>query len=249
MVSLKSKTDIEVMREACRITGMTLEFIGEMIKPGITTREISNAAEKFILSHGGKPSFKNYRGFPAAACVSINDVVVHGIPNNVKLREGDIVSVDIGVLKNGFHGDAARTFAVGDISDEAKKLIEVTRECFFKGIEKAVPGNRIGDISSAVQEHAEGHGYGVVRSLVGHGIGESLHEDPDVPNFGVAGKGLRLRSGMTLAVEPMINLGTYKVYQEDDGWTIRTADNKLSAHYENTIAILDSGVEILTLVD
>lgn len=249
MVSLKSKTDIEVMREACRITGMTLNFIGEMIKPGITTREISNAAEKFILSHGGKPSFKNYRGFPAAACVSINDVVVHGIPNNVKLCEGDIVSVDIGVLKNGFHGDAARTFAVGDISDEAKKLIEVTRECFFKGIEKAVPGNRIGDISSAVQEHAEGHGYGVVRSLVGHGIGESLHEDPDVPNFGVAGKGLRLRSGMTLAVEPMINLGTYKVYQEDDGWTIRTADNKLSAHYENTIAILDSGVEILTLVD
>lgn len=249
MVSLKSKTDIEVMREACRITGLTLNFIGEMIKPGITTREISNAAEKFILSHGGKPSFKNYRGFPAAACVSINDVVVHGIPNNVKLREGDIVSVDIGVLKNGFHGDAARTFAVGDISDEAKKLIEVTRECFFKGIEKAVPGNRIGDISSAVQKHAEGHGYGVVRSLVGHGIGESLHEDPDVPNFGVAGKGLRLRSGMTLAVEPMINLGTYKVYQEDDGWTIRTADNKLSAHYENTIAILDGGVEILTLVD
>ena len=247
MVSLKSKAEIEVMREACKITGMTLGFIGEMIEPGITTREISNAAEKFILSHGGKPSFKNYRGFPAAACVSLNDVVVHGIPNNMKLREGDIVSVDIGVLKNGFHGDAARTFAVGNISDEAKKLIEVTRECFFKGIEKAVPGNRIGDISSAVQKHAEAYGYGVVRSLVGHGIGESLHEDPDVPNFGTAGKGLRLRSGMTLAIEPMINLGTYKVYQEDDGWTIRTADGKLSAHYENTIAILDSGVEILTL--
>ncbi len=249
MVSLKSKADIEVMREACKIVGETLNFIGEMIKPGITTKEISDAAEKFILSHGGKPSFKNYRGFPAAACVSVNDVVVHGIPNNLKLREGDIVSVDIGVLKNGFHGDAARTFAVGDISDEAKKLIEVTRECFFKGIEKAVPGNRIGDVSSAIQKHAEGHGYGVVRSLVGHGIGENLHEDPDVPNFGTQGKGLRLRSGMTLAIEPMINFGTYKVYQEDDGWTIRTADNKLSAHYENTIAILDSGVEVLTLVE
>lgn len=249
MVSLKSKADIEVMREACKIVGETLNFIGEMVKPGITTKEISDAAEKFILSHGGKPSFKNYRGFPAAACVSVNDVVVHGIPNNLKLREGDIVSVDIGALKNGFHGDAARTFAVGDISDEAKKLIEVTRECFFKGIEKAVPGNRIGDVSSAIQKYAEGHGYGVVRSLVGHGIGESLHEDPDVPNFGIEGKGLRLRSGMTLAIEPMINQGTFKVYQEDDGWTIRTADNKLSAHYENTIAILDSGVEVLTLVE
>ena len=249
MVSLKSKHDIEIMREACRITGETLNAVEEIIKPGITTKEISDFAEKFILSHGGKPSFKNYRGFPAAACVSVNDVVVHGIPNKLRLQEGDIVSVDIGVLKNGFHGDAARTFAVGDISDEAKKLIDVTRECFFKGIEKAIPGNRLGDISNTIQTLAEGNGYGVVRSLVGHGIGRELHEDPDVPNFGTAGKGLRLRSGMTLAIEPMINLGTYKVYQEEDGWTIRTADNKISAHYENTIAILDEGVEILTLVD
>jgi len=249
MISLKSKTDIDVMREACRITGMTLSYIEGIIKPGVTTKEISNAAEEFILSHGGKPSFKNYRGFPAAACVSVNDVVVHGIPNNLKLREGDIVSVDIGVFKNGYHGDAARTFAVGDITDEARKLIEVTRESFFKGIEKALPGNRIGDVSAAIQKHAESHGYGVVRSLVGHGIGENLHEDPDVPNFGTEGKGQRLRSGMTIAVEPMINLGTYKVFQEDDGWTIRSADRKISAHYENTIAILDSGVEILTLVD
>jgi len=249
MVSLKSKHDIDTMREACKITGMTLNEIEKIIKPGITTKEISDFAEEFILSHGGKPSFKNYRGFPAAACVSVNDVVVHGIPNKLKLQDGDIVSVDIGVLKNGFHGDAARTFAVGNISEEAKKLIEVTRECFFKGIEKAIPGGRLGDISSAIQSHAESHGYGVVRSLVGHGIGEQLHEDPDVPNFGTAGKGLRLRHGMTIAVEPMINLGTYKVFMEDDGWTIRTADNKISAHYENTIAILDEGVEILTLVD
>ena len=249
MISLKSKTDIDVMREACKITGMTLSYIEGLIKPGITTKEISNKAEEFILSHGGKPSFKNYRGFPAAACVSVNDVVVHGIPNNLKLREGDIVSVDIGVFKNGYHGDAARTFAVGDISDEAKKLIDVTKECFFKGIEKALPGNRLGDVSSAIQKHAESHGYGVVRSLVGHGIGENLHEDPDVPNFGTEGKGVRLRSGMTIAIEPMINFGTYKIFQEEDGWTIRTADGKLSAHYENTIAILDSGVEILTLVD
>ncbi len=249
MICLKSKADIDVMREACRITGLTLSHLEKMIKPGITTKEISNAAEEFILSHGGKPSFKNYRGFPAAACVSVNDVVVHGIPNNLKLREGDIVSVDIGVLKNGYHGDAARTFAVGNVSDEAKKLIEVTRDCFFKGIEYAKPGNRIGDVSSAIQQYAEENGYGVVRSLVGHGIGENLHEDPDVPNFGNPGKGLRLRSGMTIAVEPMINLGTYKVFQEGDGWTIKTADGKISAHYENTIAILDSGVEILTLVD
>lgn len=249
MVSLKSKHDIEIMREACKITGMTLNEIEKIIKPGITTKEINDFAEKFILSHGGKPSFKNYRGFPAAACVSVNDVVVHGIPNNLKLQEGDIVSVDIGVFKNGFHGDAARTFAVGNISDEARKLIEVTRECFFKGIEKALPGGRLGDVSSAIQSHAESHGYGVVRSLVGHGIGEQLHEDPDVPNFGTEGKGMRLRSGMTIAIEPMINLGTYKVFMEDDGWTIRTADNKISAHYENTIAILDEGVEILTLVD
>ncbi|MBO4897022.1 MAG: type I methionyl aminopeptidase [Clostridia bacterium] len=249
MVWLKSKHEIDLMRVSGKLTEQTLNAVRDIIKPGITTKEIDAFAEDFILQHGGKPSFKNYNGYPASVCASVNDVVVHGIPGNTKLCEGDIISVDIGVLKDGFHGDAARTFAVGSISDEAKRLIEVTEKCFFEGIKFAKDGQRLGDIGSAIQDLAESNGYGVVRKLVGHGIGTKMHEDPDVPNFGRAGHGMRLRSGMTIAVEPMINMGTYDVFMESDGWTVRTKDGKLSAHYENTIAITDGEPEILTLTD
>ena len=249
MVWLKSKAEIDLMRVAGRLTEQTLNAVRDIIKPGITTKEIDAFAEEFILRHGGKPSFKNYNGYPASVCTSLNDVVVHGIPGGTKLCAGDIISVDIGVLKDGFHGDAARTFAVGNISDEAKRLIEVTERCFFEGIKFAKDGARLGDIGSAIQDLAESNGYGVVRKLVGHGIGTKMHEDPDVPNFGRAGHGMRLRAGMTIAVEPMINMGTYDVYMESDGWTVRTKDGKLSAHYENTIAVTDGEPEILTLTD
>ena len=249
MVWLKSGHEIELMRVAGKLTEETLNAVRDIIKPGITTKEIDAFAEDFILQRGGKPSFKNYNGYPASVCASVNDVVVHGIPGNTKICEGDIISVDIGVFKDGFHGDAARTFAVGNVPDEAKRLIEVTEKCFFEGIKYAKDGMRLGDIGSAIQELAESNGYGVVRKLVGHGIGTKMHEDPDVPNFGRAGHGMRLRSGMTIAVEPMINMGTYDVYMESDGWTVRTKDGKLSAHYENTIAITDGEPEILTLTD
>lgn len=249
MIWLKSDKEIELMRESGRLTGLALRAIGEIIRPGLTTREIDAFAEEFIKSHGAVPSFKDYRGYPAAVCTSVNDVIVHGIPDNTKLCEGDIISVDIGVYKNGFHGDAARTFPVGKISDEAQRLIDVTKQCFFEGVKFAKDGQRLGDIGAAVQSYAESNGYGVVRSLVGHGIGRQMHEDPDVPNFGRAGHGLRLRKGMTIAIEPMINQGTYEVTCADDGWTISTKDGKLAAHYENTVAILDGKTEILTLVD
>ena len=249
MVWLKSAKEIDLMRVSGKLTEMALEAVRDIIKPGITTKEIDTFAESFILRHGGIPSFKNYNGYPASVCTSVNDVVVHGIPGSYRLCEGDIISVDIGVLKDGFHGDAARTFAVGKISGEAKRLIEITEKCFFEGIKFAKDGARLGDIGSAVQDLAESNGYGVVRKLVGHGIGTKMHEDPDVPNFGRAGHGMRLRTGMTIAVEPMINMGTYDVAVESDGWTVRTKDGKLSAHYENTIAITDGEPQILTLTD
>lgn len=250
MISLKSRHEIDMMREAGRLTGLTLCEVEKVIKPGITTEEIDNFAEKFIRSNGGLPSFKNYRGFPASVCASLNDVVVHGIPNKkIRLCEGDIISIDVGVQLGGYHGDAARTFAVGQISDKAQKLIDVTKQCFFEAVKFARAGNRMGDISSAVQNYAENHGYGVVRALVGHGIGAHMHEEPDVPNFGTAGKGLRLLDGMVLAIEPMINEGTYAVDTSDDGWTVKTRDGKLSAHYENTVALYDGACEILTLVN
>nr|WP_245353121.1 type I methionyl aminopeptidase [Clostridium punense] len=239
--------ELTYMKDAGRVVAETLAMIEKVIKPGITTAEIDKLAETFIRSHGAIPSFKGYGGFPASICASVNDVVIHGIPSNRILKDGDIISIDCGAILNGYHGDAARTFPVGNISNEAQKLIEVTRESFFKAVEKAVVGNRLTDISSAVQKHAESMGYSVVRDFVGHGIGKSMHEDPQVPNYGVAGKGPKLVHGMVLAIEPMINMGSYKVKIKPDGWTVVTGDGSLSAHYENTVAITTNGPEILTL--
>ena len=247
MIYVKKPNEINKMRVAGKLTGDTLKFIEEKIKPGITTAEINKLIHEFIVSHNAVPSFLGYHGYPASACVSVNDVVVHGIPGAYALCEGDIVSIDVGVIKDGWQGDAARTFAVGKITADAQKLIDVTRECFFEGIKNARDGRRLGDLSSAIQRHAESHGFGVVREMVGHGIGRQMHEDPSVPNFGTAGTGVMLKSGYTIAVEPMINAGTFKIKFDSDGWTTRTADGSLSAHYENTIAITKDGCEILTL--
>ncbi|EQB86056.1 methionyl aminopeptidase [Clostridium punense] len=247
MIIIKSDMELTYMKDAGRVVAETLAMIEKVIKPGITTAEIDKLAETFIRSHGAIPSFKGYGGFPASICASVNDVVIHGIPSNRILKDGDIISIDCGAILNGYHGDAARTFPVGNISNEAQKLIEVTRESFFKAVEKAVVGNRLTDISSAVQKHAESMGYSVVRDFVGHGIGKSMHEDPQVPNYGVAGKGPKLVHGMVLAIEPMINMGSYKVKIKPDGWTVVTGDGSLSAHYENTVAITTNGPEILTL--
>ncbi len=246
-MNIKSDTELEYMRSAGKVVADTLAMIQKVIKPGITTAEIDKLAEEFILAQGAIPSFKGYGGFPGSICASVNDVVIHGIPNDTVLVEGDIISVDCGAILNGYHGDAARTFPVGNISKEAQHLIDVTKESFFKGIEKAVVGNRLTDISAAIQKHAESFGYSVVRDFVGHGIGTSMHEDPQVPNYGTAGKGPKLVHGVVLAIEPMINMGNYKVKIKPDGWTVVTSDGKLSAHYENTIAITNEGVEILTL--
>ncbi len=247
MITVKKTNEIAKMRVAGRITGDALKYIEERIKPGVTTAEINAAIHEYIVSQDAIPSFLHYHGYPASACVSVNDVIVHGIPGDYALREGDIVSVDVGVVKDGWQGDAARTFAVGKISADAQKLIDVTRESFFEGIKHARAGRRLGDLSAAIQRHAESHGYGVVRAMVGHGIGRQMHEDPSVPNFGTAGTGVLLKSGYTIAVEPMINAGTFKLTIDNDGWTARTADGSLSAHYENTILIRDGEPEILTL--
>lgn len=248
MIILKNEIEIDLMRKAGRIVGETLNLLGEKVRPGITTAELDRIAEEFITKHGAKPSFKGLYGFPASLCISVNEQVVHGIPGKYKLKDGDIVSVDCGVLLNGFHGDAARTFAVGNVTEEVKKLIEITEECFFKGIEKAVVGNRLTDISHEIQQYVEANGFSVVRDYVGHGIGRKVHEDPEVPNFGRPGRGPKLMSGMVLAIEPMVNIGSYHVETLDDDWTVVTADRKYSAHYENTVAILPNGPEILTLV-
>lgn len=247
MIWLKSKDEIELMRQAGQLTAEALELLGKRIRPGITTNELDKTAEDFIRLHGAVPSFKNYRGFPKSICASVNSVVVHGIPDDTALVEGDIISVDIGVNYKGFHGDAARTYAVGDISPEAKQLIETTEKCFFEAVKLVKDGVRLGDVSFEVQKTAEEKGYGVVRELVGHGVGASLHEDPDVPNYGRRGKGIRLCKGMTIAIEPMINAGTHRILVDDDGWTTRTYDGLLSAHYENTVAVTEDGYEILTL--
>ncbi len=249
MITLKTTRDLEAMAKSGLIVAKALEAAEEAIKPGMTTAQLNSIVEKVIVGEGAKPSFKGYRGFPACCCISPNEVVVHGIPSDkVILKEGDIVSIDVGAFYEGFHGDAARTLAVGNISEEAKRLIETTRECFFEGMKMAVDGNRVGDIGFAVQSHAEKNGYGVVRELVGHGVGRELHESPDIPNFGVAGKGVRLTKGMVIAIEPMINMGTKDVaFSRVDGWTVTTKDGKLSAHYENTVAITENGPKILTL--
>lgn len=247
MISVKSERELEVMRRAGRITAKARELAGRLVRPGVTTGEIDKAVHDYIVSQGAKPSFLHYGGYPASACISVNDVVIHGIPDKRVLREGDIVSVDVGAYWHGFHGDCAATFACGSISPEAKRLIEVTKQSFFEGIKFARQGNRISDISHAVQSYVEANGYSVVRSYVGHGVGSEMHEAPEVPNFGSAGRGPRLVRGMTLAVEPMVTEGTYEIRVLKDKWTVVTADGKLAAHYENTIAITAGDPEILTV--
>ena len=248
-VTIKSEREIELMREAGKILAKTHNELEKALKPGMTTWDIDHLGEEIIRSYGCIPSFKNYCGYPASICVSVNNEVVHGIPSKKRvIQEGDIVSLDAGVIYKGYHSDAARTHGVGEISKEAKQLIEVTRQSFFEGIKYAKAGNHLNDISAAVQAYAEKFGYGVVRDLVGHGIGEHLHEDPEVPNFARRRKGIRLQAGMTLAVEPMINVGRPGVRWLDDEWTVVTEDGSLSAHYENTILVGEDGPEILSLL-
>jgi len=248
LISVKSKTDIEAMRAAGRIAAEVLERMRDMAKAGVSTLEMDAEAVRIIHSYGAKASFKGYKGFPAATCMSIDDVVVHGFPSARALREGEILSVDVGVFYGGFHADAARTFAIGTVSAEKQKLIEVTEQCFFEGIRFARAGQRLGDISAAVQKHAEKYGFSVVRAMTGHGIGRKLHEDPSIPNYGEAGTGVFLKSGYALAIEPMINLGGSTVTTDKrDGWTCRTSDGKAAAHYENTVIVTEAAAEILTL--
>lgn len=248
MIKLKNNYEVDLMRKAGKIVAETLQFVEFNIKPGITTAELDRIAEEFIIRNGAKPSFKGLYGFPASLCISVNDEVIHGIPGSYILKDGDIVSVDCGACVDGFHGDAARTFAVGNISSQAKKLIDVTRQSFFEGIKVAQIGNNLTDISYEIQRYIESSGFSVIRDYVGHGIGRSVHEDPDVPNFGKSGRGPKLVEGMVLAIEPMVNAGNYKVRTLKNGWTVVTCDQSLSAHYENTVAILPDGPEILTLI-
>ena len=248
MIVLKTNRELSLMREACRISAGALRVAGEAVQPGVTTEEIDRIAYEYIIKQGAKPNFLNYNGFPATACISINDEVIHGIPSKKRvIKEGDIVSIDLGAVLDGYNGDNAATFAAGKISPEAERLINTTRESLYKGIEAAVAGGRIGDISSTVQTYCEERGFSVVRDFVGHGIGAKLHEDPSVPNYGTPGRGVRLLPGMTLAIEPMINMGGYEVRQLSDGWTIKTKDGGLSAHFEHTVAITADGPKILTL--
>lgn len=248
MIFIKNNQEIDLMRKAGKIVAETLLLVEEKVRPGITTAELDRIAEEFITKHGAKPSFKGLYGFPASLCISVNEQVVHGIPGGYVLKDGDIISVDCGAKINGFHGDAARTFGVGNISEEANKLINVTKESFFKGIEYAKVGNRLTDISHGIQSYVEASGFSVVRDFVGHGIGRVVHEDPEVPNYGRPGRGPKLVEGMALAIEPMVNVGSYKVKTLSDDWTVVTSDGSLSAHYENTIVILPDGPEILTLI-
>ncbi len=250
MVVLKTTRELSLMREACRISAGALKVAGEAVEPGVSTEEIDRIAYKYIKSQGAEPNFLNLYGFPATACISINDEVIHGIPSKKRiLRAGDIVSIDLGAKLEGYNGDNAATFAVGDISGEAKRLIDTTRESLYEAIAKCVVGNKIGDIGSCVQRYCEERGYGVVREYTGHGIGKALHEDPAVPNYGTAGRGIRLLPGMTLAIEPMINQGSADVRRLSDGWTVKTKDGLLSAHFEHTVAITKEGPKILTIAD
>lgn len=248
MIRIKTEADIACMRESGRLTRDTLDYLGSQIKPGMTTKQLDRLAYEFITSFGAKPSFLGYNGYPASICSSIDEMVVHGIPSDdVYIKEGQIVSIDFGVIYNGWQGDAARTFCVGNVSEEKKRLVAVTEECFFKAVENLKDGTPLGDIGYYVQTHAEQNGYSVVRALTGHGIGREMHEDPSVPNYGRKGTGIRLKKGMAIAIEPMINLGDYKVDFMSDGWGVKTKDRLPSAHYENTVVITDNGVEILTL--
>ena len=249
MIVIKNGQELSCMRQACKITAAARALAGEMVRPGVSTRQIDKAVHDFIVSQGAKPSFLNYNGFPASACISVNDTVIHGIPDGYVLKDGDIVSIDVGAYYKGFHGDCAATFACGAISTEAQKLIDVTKQSFFEGMKFATKGNRVQDISHAIQTYVESNGFTVVRSFVGHGVGRQLHEEPEVPNFGAPGRGPRLVRGMTIAVEPMVNVGTHEVRILTDGWTVLTADGKLSAHYENTVLITDGEPEILTVTE
>lgn len=252
MIYIKTKKEIDLIRESCKVVAETLQLVGSNIKVGVSTIELDQIAEDYIRSNNAIPAFKGYSqgglpGFPGSVCTSLNDVVVHGIPGSVKLKEGDIVSLDVGVLKNNYYGDAAITVAVGKISDEKKKLLEVTEKSLYLGIEQATSGNRVHDISSAVQEYVEQNGFSIVRDLCGHGVGKFLHEDPAIPNFGKKGTGPKLKNGMTLAIEPMVNTGDYAVTTASDGWTVLTSDGSASAHFEHTILVIDNSPEILTV--
>jgi len=246
MVRLKTLKEIEIMRQAGEITAAARALAGEMVTPGVTTREIDRAVHAFILSKHATPTFLHYAGYPASVCVSINDTVIHGIPGDRKIREGDLVSIDVGATYHGFVGDCAATFIAGEGSELAKKLLSVTRQSFFEGIKQAIPGNRVGDIGAAVQQYVEANGFSVVRDYVGHGVGAVMHEDPEVPNYASSRRGPRLYPGMTLAVEPMVNAGGWEVKVLSDGWTVKTVDGSLSAHYENSILITNGEPEILT---
>lgn len=246
MIYLKTKEEIELLRQSNQLVSRTLALVGRNIRPGVTTKELDEMAEEYIRSNGAVPNFKGYGGFPATLCMSVNEQVVHGIPSGYALQEGDVLSVDCGAFMNGFHGDSAYTFAVGEVAPRTRELLDVTKEALYRGVAQARVGNRIGDISHAVQEYAQSHGMTVVREMVGHGLGRNLHEEPQVPNYGKRGSGPQLKAGMVLCIEPMINLGTRNVIFEKDGWTVRTADRKPSAHFEFAVAITDEGPDVLT---
>ena len=249
MIVIKNGQELACMRQACKITAAARALAGEMVRPGVSTKQIDKAVHDYIVSQGAKPSFLGYGGFPGSSCISVNDTVIHGIPGGYILQEGDIVSVDVGAYYKGFHGDCAATYPCGTISADAQKLIDVTKQSFFEGIRLAKKGNRVSDISHAIQTYVESNGFSVVRSFVGHGVGAQLHEEPEVPNYGAPGRGPRLLPGMTLAIEPMVNAGTHEVRILKDKWTTVTADGKLSAHYENTVLITDGEPEILTVTE
>ena len=249
MIAIKNERELSVMRQACKITAAARALAGEMVRPGVSTKQIDKAVHDFIVAQGAKPSFLGYHGYPASVCISVNDTVIHGIPGGYILRDGDIVSIDVGAYYQGFHGDCAATFPCGTVSAEAMRLIEVTRQSFYEGMKMMRPGQRVSDISHAIQTYVESNGFSVVRMFVGHGVGAQLHEEPEVPNFGKPGRGPRLIKGMTLAVEPMVNVGVYDVHVLKDGWTVKTNDGKLSAHYENTVLITDGEPEILTVAE
>ena len=246
MIYYKNEEEIDLVRESSLLVAKTHAEIASFIKPGVTSLSLDKIAEEFIRDNGGVPAFKGYNGFPCTLCISPNEQIVHGIPNNNPLEDNSILSVDCGVVMNGFYGDSAFTYEVGDVDLDVKKLLKITKESLYKGIDQAIVGNRIGDISHAIQSHSEEHGYGVVRELVGHGLGKSLHESPEVPNYGKRGSGLKLKKGLVIAIEPMINMGTRKILQHNDGWTITTIDKKPSAHFEHTIVVREEKAEILS---
>lgn len=247
MIYYKTEEEIELLRESNRLVGKTLAEIGKLVEPGVTTKKLDQVAEEFIRDHGAEPGFKGYGGFPGSLCISRNEEVVHGIPSDkVVLDDGDIVSIDCGVYKNSYNGDSAFTFAVGDVADDKRQLMKVTREALYKGIEQAVVGNRLGDIGFAVQKHVQQHGFSIVREMVGHGVGKQLHEEPQVPNYGKRGRGSQMKSGLVIAIEPMVNIGKRNIFQANDGWTIISSDKSPSAHYEHTIAVRQGAADILS---